>query len=448
MKWLMLVMLYPIAPIMFVVLYNHAKVRKNVLIGVTLPYTAQKHPEVESIRARYKRAQIIAFVASTLLFVPAIFIRSDIRSFAWQMMWILVPTTVFYGIFMVYNRKLAAWKWANVAAFPEVTYVPVTIGLKKEDRKPFAAFALPILLAWVPVIYHASKREDPIIIFSLVLMALMPLFCYAMYTRLFRQKKEFFKDDLVSQRLYLVRQKYWGLLTYGLVWTTAVLSLLNFFILMSPAVYMGGMLLITLLMLAFLLYIELRVLKLQEKITTEVPATIYDDEDRYWLFGTFYYNPNDRHVLKNERVGIGQSINLATVPGKILTVITVVAIASIPFLTGWMLHEDATPVSVFMTPTNLVARHTRNTYSLPVDTIIEYELLQELPDLRRVNGAGLDRVLKGRFRSNALGNLKINLDPEVAPYILVRTETETYLFGSADSQQTLRIYRALEERVP
>lgn len=48
------------------------------------------------------------------------------------------------------------------------------------------------------------------------------------------------------------------------------------------------------------------------------------DDDHLWKWGTFYYNPSDPSVFVEKRVGIGWTINVATVKGKLFIVGTIV----------------------------------------------------------------------------------------------------------------------------
>lgn len=44
------------------------------------------------------------------------------------------------------------------------------------------------------------------------------------------------------------------------------------------------------------------------------------DDDKYWKWGMIYYNPNDPTVFVEKRVGIGWTLNMATIQGKIYTI--------------------------------------------------------------------------------------------------------------------------------
>lgn len=46
----------PLVPILYFMLKNECKSKKNIIVGVTLPYAAQRDPEVLGLLERYKKA--------------------------------------------------------------------------------------------------------------------------------------------------------------------------------------------------------------------------------------------------------------------------------------------------------------------------------------------------------------------------------------------------------
>lgn len=57
-----------------------------------------------------------------------------------------------------------------------------------------------------------------------------------------------------------------------------------------------------------------------------------ENEDRHWIWGSLYYNPNDPSLFVEKRYGIGWTINLGTLTGKIIMIITVLIIIGSIFL--------------------------------------------------------------------------------------------------------------------
>ena len=52
----------------------------------------------------------------------------------------------------------------------------------------------------------------------------------------------------------------------------------------------------------------------------------YDNSDKYWKLGMFYFNPNDRHIMVENRTAMGTTVNLATKAGMGLGIFAIVAI--------------------------------------------------------------------------------------------------------------------------
>lgn len=445
MKWLFIVMMYPLELILFGVLYAQRKFRKNIFAGVTLPYTHQSDPFVIGAQAGYAKAQKFGLLLNTLLLVPAAFLNSTI-SLAYSMIWILFPMAIHFGIFAYYHRKMRDWKKENVVRHETASEEAERITVEPAERIHPYLFIFPVLLAWVPVVRFALAREDAVIILTAAISAALPLLMVWIYYGFFRQKREFFADDTLSLTLYRLREKYWSKITVLMVWAMVLLSLANLWIVSSIPFFIIGVTVLSFVLLGLVLYIELRVLKLQRELTKDVPTALYDDEDEHWLFGMMYYNPKDRTILKNERVGIGQALNLATKTGKVLMGISVLALLRVPFISGYIVYEEMTPVSLEVVDSQLIARHTGVEYTVPLDEIKSVTLPTDLPKMRKVVGSGLDSVYKGRFRNSEYGTMMINLDPRTGPYLLIRTSETTYVLNSADPSETRAVYEQLPNK--
>ena len=73
--------------------------------------------------------------------------------------------------------------------------------------------------------------------------------------------------------------------------------------------------------------------------------------------------------------------------------------------------------------------------------IQEMKVLEELPsNMRRSFGTGTETLLQGRFSSDEYESMEVNLDPRQGPYLLITTESKTYLFGTRDGSSVREIY--------
>ena len=101
------------------------------------------------------------------------------------------------------------------------------------------------------------------------------------------------------------------------------------------------------------------------------------------------------------------------------------------------------PTSLELTDTELVAYcGDKSAYRIERADIERAELLDELPEhlVRRV-GTGAENLLKGDFSAAEYGRLKLCLDPNCPPFLLVECAGgEVYLIGSRTEGETEVIF--------
>jgi hypothetical protein len=172
-------------------------------------------------------------------------------------------------------------------------------------------------------------------------------------------------------------------------------------------------------------------------------GSLYLDEDEYWLFGLIYHNPNDNHLLVNNRVGMNMSINLAKPFGKIIMGLTVLIIAALPFTGILMWNAETTPTRLILSETTLTTRHTRDKYVIRLDSIESAELLETLPSMLRVAGTGFENLNKGNFRAGSYGISRVCLQPKDPPFLVIRSGGHTYIINDADNKVTREVYNLI-----
>ena len=172
----------------------------------------------------------------------------------------------------------------------------------------------------------------------------------------------------------------------------------------------------------------------QEYLTAQSGQDSYVDEDEKWIWGMFYYDPNDTHLVVNARIGMNTTVNLAKKSGRVIVGATSVLMLLMPLFGVWAMAEERSPVTLTLTDTALVARHGWDDYEIPLEDIDQVQLLQEPPTgLRRVAGTGMDTVRKGRYQSDEYPKLTLCMNPQVGPWLLITMDDGTvYLVG--DSQ--------------
>lgn len=120
-----------LAPILYAVLRNETKFKKNLAVGVTFPYQARQDPQVTDRLRRFHRQ--LGWICGGLfaLGIPCMFIRRFSLSFCLWGVWLilcLVLPYVAYGLCNRYLRRVKAergWRQGeeNVVAV-ELSAIP------------------------------------------------------------------------------------------------------------------------------------------------------------------------------------------------------------------------------------------------------------------------------------------------------------------------------------
>jgi hypothetical protein len=229
-----------------------------------------------------------------------------------------------------------------------------------------------------------------------------------------------------------------------LTWATGLLNILLWLFPENSIAFLIIILTYSTALILMVIKVEFDTRTAQQKLTAENMGQLYLDEDDYWIGGLLYHNPNDTHFMVNYRVGMGMTVNLAKLAGKILMGFALISIIAMPFIGIWVLVEEHTPVQLVLTETEVVARHTTVTYTIPISDIDSIELYEELPRiLGRTAGTGLPNVNKGRFTVSGYGATNLNIHPEHPPFLLIIAGERTYLLNDVNSSITREIYDSI-----
>ena len=243
-----------------------------------------------------------------------------------------------------------------------------------------------------------------------------------------------------------VRLHSWGRLWLVSAWVMAAMNYVYCLTFQSEWLGLVGMILLFALHILVLLRTEFRLRRLQEKLTAGSSTGAIVDEDDLWIWGLFYYNPDDRHVLVNARTGINTGVNLARPAGRVFMAFAALCLIGTLAIGPAFSAAARRPVALTATDTALVSLYGTKEYTVERSAITELQLLDTLPQgLSRANGTSMETLDRGRYFSRDLGGVTVCLDPTVPPFLLVRTDGATYLFGSREPGQAELIYDLLTD---
>lgn len=432
----------------YIFLANETKFKKNIAVGVTLPYEGRHDPEIQGRLKRFRRqlgavCLVLTALALTGLLLPLSIGVSLTLMLVWTDLAVVIPMIPYALCNRDLKRIKARRGWRRL---PEGTVtVDLTAAAQPGKELSFLNFLPPMLISLIPVVWEALAG-----VALRVVMMLNPLYIfvfYLIYRFGFRRRSEVVDSNTsLTETLTRLRRRYWRRTWLWVSWYMGLISLgmeLYYCAPLAGGVAVG---VLTLGLMAVCFRLELGLRRAQEKLTADSGTGWYADEDDKWLLGMFYYNPHDRRLMVNDRVGVNTTMNLARRSGQVIMGLVAALLIFMPLLGGWLVLEERAEVTLSMEDTVLTAAHGGSRYEIPLDSIADAELLKALPgDLRRVVGTAMDNVLKGRFRSEEYGQLTLCLDPGNGPWLLVRTQSGTlYLLGSGRADEAELAFQLLK----
>lgn len=434
--------------LMYAVLRNEARPKKNIVVGVTLPYAAQADPAVQELLKQYKRElkQITWLTMAPV--VPCLFISRFGVGLTLLLTWTVAACIVPNIPYVRCNRAMARLKEGRGWKRQDSRQTVTDLKAAAEEMRWLSPlwFLPPLLVSLVPLLFD---RE---LWWLWLLEAGLAALFYFCYRFLYRSRSEVVDADTERTiALTRIRRYNWGKAWLICAWATGLFTVGLWLTMDHVWLCMAVILAYGLTVTVALLGIEFRVRRLQERLSAGSGQGFYVDEDDHWIWGMFYYNPDDSRLVVNARVGVNTTINLARRSGQVITGLILLLLLACPLIGVWteahLTEMEKAPVELAVTEHSLVASHCGSEYSVELADIERAELLTELPSIRRVSGTALETVRTGSWKSDEWGRFTCCIDPRVGPWLLVETgDGVLYLFGSSDAGAAEAAFTGLKAR--
>lgn len=422
----------PVWPVMYFLMRNTTKPKKNIILGVTLPQSSHEAPEVQDIcRSFHKRLGAVLLPLLPLI-APPFFMQAMGPPMTWFMTWLAWLTIAPMTVFAVYRGRLLRLKrergWVSEMSGRALADIRVAaLPVKKVGG---IWFFIPVAISLIPLAagLRGSDGSDGWGMAAVYLtFALTTALFWLCYHMIYRVRAEIVNENMtLTIALTRARRYQWSKFWVIAAWLTGLLNLAVWLSGNNVTALLAAVLAYTLVIVAVSLQTEVSARAAQQKLTAECIGNAYADEDDLWIWGLFYYNPNDSHFLVNDRIGMNMSVNLAKPAAKVLMAFAVACVVALPFIGIWMWAEEATPVRLEMRDLGdgpaIVARHTRDVYVIPAAGIESVELIDELPRMIRTAGTGFEHLLKGRFHAQGYGAVRVCLQTDSPPFLVITNE--------------------------
>lgn len=400
-------------------LRNSARFKKNIVVGVTFPREARENVQVKALLTSYRHLQLacaIVLVAAALGGAATGTVRAWAGSsmFCWSV-WILVVCIVPEVIYALTNRRLAALKdergWRpRGAAAQRVTVADIGAAAQSYPRVSSIWFVLICAASLVPVLLD----RDNVVIY--LLFAACVLMMWAIFRWCYRNRSEVVDDNTaLTQTLTRIRRRAWARVFLVAAASFAFMSWAQLLFQGSTNLYFIGMMLPCTVLGIVAFATEMRVRSLQERLTKASGEGFYVDEDDHWIFGIFYYNPDDAELIVNERVGINTSINLARPAGKAIVVALACSLLCLPVTGAFMAEEFGAPVTLELSEQTIRAHHLLTTYEIDMADVVSVELVDQLPKMTRTFGGASETFLEVTSQVTRTDRSRCAWTPRSAP---------------------------------
>ncbi len=439
MKLFITLTFYSCILLMLIMNLNNAKPKKNIILGATIPASRHNDARVTEIVGQYKKESIIAHVILTVLLVPALFVSMS-ANFFYLMTWLVFAMVGQQIPFVRANKMLRQYK--KEQGLRGETSKAVDLKLSTIDIKapsPWISM-IPFVLSLGPIVYTvANPGKVPLgtLLFAYITMSACIFLCMVLHIFVVRRAKDVVSDNTdINKALSVIRTRNWAKMFIGMNFFLCFVSYVMFadiaFSVFSANTMFIALVVITVLLIGFAMYVEFDTRSKQYEYTTANPdfEGALLDEDDYWIWGMFYYNPNDNRFMIPDRIGSNTTVNVAKPAGKIMMALSAILIAACPFIGAYIYYADQVPLTLEFTDTAIIATHMNEDYNIPLDEIVKQEKLDEAPEIiSKINGYATENVFKGTFSTKEYGVCEVFFSTDATEFYLVETEDGIYILG-------------------
>jgi len=312
--------------------YLAAKPNGNILLGVTLPYEVLKDNTVIEILTRFKKSYIIISLIFLLLVIPVFFIYEIIWvSTGYLLIWICVYGAVVFLFISKYFYELYALKQKNkwwVGQRNILTIDTEVSRLKNGFPVSIKWYLIPFVITFTPVVLTLINGEA-ILEWSLIIVNMFIVLLFFCIHFIYSKSRSitYCDDTSINFALNQDFKREWSKCIIMLAILNSVFLTALYFLLYTEgidliiSVIASTVFPVLMIIVVFNTYIKIR--RERNKMLRLQSEEVCTDDDIYWIGGIFYNNPNDGKIMVEKRIGIGMTVNIGTLGGKLIIVAVV-----------------------------------------------------------------------------------------------------------------------------
>ncbi len=436
--------------------WGASKPDRGVLLGVSIPYSHMKEQAVADILASYRRTLFKAAASFLLLATPILFVRKPFSLFLVLLfLWMAAYLIVFDRILGQYENRLRALKKERGWSVGTQCTISVDTEVARiKNKMPVSwMWMLPSLaVSCLPLVSALSQQRDwPHLMIAILSLLLHGMFWLCRRFSIRGRSTVYSQDAGVNRACHYLSIRLWSLnWTVQAAITSVCMTVSYFCALGGPSERFWLPVLTILFTVSILLgtyftYAQVRDRRNRLLETEGEPVTA--DEDEFWKHGC-YNNPYDPRVTVEKRFGIGWTVNLGTVKGKLYAYGTLAFAAGILlFLLILFIRMDVIPFTLAIEKNRVSISAGMYAEDFPLEQVRGVELTNTAPAGTRTNGAATDSYRLGHFRIDGYGDSLLYVYPDSSPCLIISLPERTVFFTARNPEETIRVYEELLERI-
>lgn len=447
--------MYPVLLILYAIMRYYGKPRAGLLFGARMQPGWEQEPGVEAICRRFRKEMLIWLLVLAVIPVITLPIPYMSISTSFWLIWCFGAIVLMEIPFVRANGALRHWKAEQGYAGQQEERRLVEIrDLGAMRCLRWTSFLVPTLLGLagaVAALVSVWGQPEAFGVGSVAIsFALMtPIFAWAALWMDRQRQKVISSDSQVNLNYNRARRMLWKKFWIIMAWlNTALIVAFAAATAVDAGAGIGlliwGTIGYTLILLLLCVELLRRQNKLDSAYRDKMDLVGFSDDDACWLGGLIYYNPKDCRTMVEKRVGIGTTMNMAAPGGKAMGMFLLLVLLGVLVLCAWLVRLEFTPIHLSIEGNTLVAEQLKEDYAIPLDTVEEVALVEDLPGMVRTNGTGMTTLSKGSFRIQETGErCQVFLNPQNDVFLRLEAGDMTYYMSGATDQETLAVYNGL-----
>jgi len=329
---------------LYITCLTGSRLNNNILLGVSLPAHALTDKNLIELVKKYRRAYSLQSIIFLVLIVPLLFMGEHYNlATAYFFLWFVVLLVLQIRTVNTYFTKLYSMKTENKWWVGESHSITIDTAVSRQKDLFVLSkiwFLLPLGVLLVPIVDSLLQNRETVLWTFIGTGIIMWVIFFILYIALGKMRtKTYCTDTETNLDLNHTFKNQWS---KYLILLSTLTSL--FFVAILYTVEIENVTATTILAISYgILAIVFTVLP-YNKIRNERNSLIKVEnedidvdrsDDKYWLGGILYNNPNDKSFLVEKRIGIGMTMNIGSLAGKLVLVGIVLFIIGTVVLSLW-----------------------------------------------------------------------------------------------------------------